>query len=56
MNAPPQGEAAPLTVMWPLSQEWYGDRLDPAYLPKTGEQLQRFLSRAGLISDFWRLT
>lgn len=42
--------------MWPLSIEWYGDRLDPGYQPKPLNQLQAMLTRAGLVGDFWQLT
>ena len=42
-------------VMWPLSQAWYGDRLDADYTPRSLEDLQGLLTEAGLVSDFWRL-
>ncbi len=41
--------------MWPLSMEWYGDRLDPDYSAKPVGELQAMLNRAGLVGDFWRL-
>jgi len=43
-------------MMWPLSQEWYGDRLDADFQPKSIRELQAMLTRAGLTSDFWQLT
>ncbi len=42
--------------MWPLSLEWYGDRLDPEFTAKTIPELQAMLSRAGLTGDFWQLS
>lgn len=41
--------------MWPLTQAWYGDRLDPDFAPKSLEHHQRLLTEAGLISRFWQL-
>lgn len=41
--------------MWPLSQEWYGDRLDPNYTSKPVSELQAMLTRAGLTGQFWQL-
>lgn len=41
--------------MWPLSQAWYDDRLDPDFNPKPVAELQAILTRAGLISEFWQL-
>lgn len=42
--------------MWPLTQAWYGDRLDPAYAPKPVEHHQTLLRQAGLTDEFWQLT
>jgi hypothetical protein len=41
--------------MWPLSQAWYGDRLDEPFQPKTVDQLQALLTAVGLTDDFWKL-
>ena len=41
--------------MWPLSRDWYGDRLHPDYVPKDVESLQSLLTRAGLTAGFWQL-
>ncbi len=49
------GASAPLAVMWPLSLGWYGDRLAEDYAPKSIDELQALLSRAGLVGDFWQL-
>ena len=41
--------------MWPLSQAWYGDRLDPDFAPKPVAELQAILTQADLTSQFWQL-
>ena len=41
--------------MWPLSEEWYGDRLHPDYSAKPIDELQGMLTRAGLTGPFWSL-
>ena len=41
--------------MWWLSQQWYGNRLDPDYKPATVAHLQNLLTRAGLVGEFWQL-
>ena len=41
--------------MWPLSQEWYGNRVDPNYRPATIDHLQHLLTDVGLTSGFWQL-
>lgn len=38
-----------------LAQAWYGDRLDPAWRPRSLEASQAILTRVGLTGDFWRL-
>lgn len=42
--------------MWPLTQRWYGDRLDPGYRPATVDHLQALLRDAGATGAFWSLT
>jgi len=42
--------------MWPLSQDWYGDRLAQDYATKPVADMQAMLTRAGLTGDFWQLT
>lgn len=42
-------------MLWPLTLEWYGDRLDDNYVGKSVEHLQRLLTTAGLTGDFWDL-
>jgi hypothetical protein len=38
-----------------LADEWYEDRLDPDWRPRTLEQNQAILERLGLTGPFWRL-
>lgn len=45
----------PLDVMWPLTQRWYGDRLDADVRPRSPAEHQQLLGDAGLTGDFWRL-
>ena len=45
----------PLAVLWPLTVEWYGDRLDPDFRPRPVEELQALLDGVGLVDEFWRL-
>ena len=42
--------------MLPLTQAWYGNRLDPGYRPASVEHLQGLLHDAGLTDPFWSLT
>jgi hypothetical protein len=49
------GAVFPVEQLWELAQAWYGDRLDPAWVPRTREQSQAILSRVGLVGPFWRL-
>jgi hypothetical protein len=41
--------------MWTLSQQWYGDRLDEPFVPKTVDTLQRLLTDVGLTTAFFQL-
>jgi hypothetical protein len=49
------GAVVPLGVLAGLARDWYGDRLDPAWRPRTVEESQRILDRHGLTGEFWRL-
>jgi hypothetical protein len=44
-----------LPTLSALAQDWYGDRLDPAWRPRSAEESQRILAAHGLTGDFWRL-
>jgi hypothetical protein len=51
----PPGEVVPAETMWRLALPWYGDRLDPHYVPQTPQQRQDTLDALGLTGDFWAL-
>jgi hypothetical protein len=52
----PLGGIVPVARLQRLARDWYGDRLDPAWRPRTALQSQAVLAAAGLTGDFWRLT
>lgn len=41
--------------MWILSQEWYGDRLEPTFSGRAIDEAQRQLDAVGLTTAFWQL-
>jgi hypothetical protein len=49
------GALVPIRVLHRLARAWYGDRLDPAWRPRTRAQLQAVLEGVGLSGRFWRL-
>ena len=53
--APEEGELVGLDTLRELARRWYGDRLDPAWRPRTREQSQAILDAVGLPGAFWRL-
>lgn len=53
---PAAGATATLAQMWPLSQRWYGDRLEPTFSGRSVEEAQEMLTEVGLTSAFWQLT
>jgi hypothetical protein len=42
--------------MWPLTVDWYGNRLDPDYRPRTVGELTGVLRAAGLVDGFWQFS
>ena len=38
-----------------LAHAWWGDRLAPAWRPRTRAESQAILERVGLTGEFWRL-
>ena len=44
-----------LSTCWRLAQEWYADRLDPKWKPKTLDEARVAFTRLGLRGDFWDL-
>ncbi|MQA73971.1 MAG: alkylmercury lyase [Solirubrobacterales bacterium] len=51
----PPGARVELERLWQLALPWYGDRLDPDWRPRSLEQRQEMLERAGLRGPFWQL-
>lgn len=51
----PRGGVIPVPVLRRLAAEWYGDRLDPDWRPRSIEASQAILDRHGLTGPFWRL-
>ena len=49
------GALMPVATLNALARDWYGDRLDPAWRPRTVEDSQRLLAKHGLTGPFWRL-
>jgi hypothetical protein len=49
------GAVFPAAQLWRLAQVWYGNRLDPAWEPRTRDGHQALLDDVGLSGDFWRL-
>jgi hypothetical protein len=41
--------------MCELAQEWWATRLAPDWRPRTTDESQAILDRAGLNGEFWRL-
>ena len=52
---PEGGAVVSLNQLMRLAREWYGDRLDPEWRPRSREDSQRILGDVGLTGDFWRL-
>ena len=52
----PRGGVLSLDQVWSLAAEWYGDRLNPAWSPKTAAEAQSAFARIGLVADFWKLS
>ena len=52
---PGTGATVDLDTLNRLAQRWYGDRLDPAWRPRTKQQSQAILTEIGLVGDFWQL-
>jgi hypothetical protein len=51
----PDGETVALRTLTALARDWYGDRLDAAWRPRSAEESQRILGAHGLMGAFWRL-
>jgi hypothetical protein len=51
----PGGGAMTVAQLEALAREWYGDRLDPDWQPRTRECSQAILDAVGLTDPFWQL-
>jgi len=51
----PRGGVVAVRTLKRLAADWYGDRLDPEWRPRTVDQSQAILDRHGLTGEFWRL-
>jgi hypothetical protein len=51
----PRGGTMTTAQLHELATRWYGDRLDPAWRPRTAQQSQAILDGVGLTGPFWRL-
>jgi hypothetical protein len=54
-HAPSGGALVPAPIMWRLALTWYGNRLDPDYVPLSTERKRALLAELGLGGPFWRL-
>ena len=54
-EVPAGGAGVEIDVLRALATRWYGDRLDPAWRPRTHEQSQAILDGVGLTGAFWAL-
>ena len=49
------GAVVPVEVLAAMAADWYGDRLDPDWAPRSVEASQAILERHGLTGPFWSL-
>ena len=49
------GAVVGLRTLGALARDWYGDRLDPEWRPRSLEASQAILAAHGLTGEFWRL-
>ena len=54
-EVPAGGATVEIDALRALAARWYGDRLDPAWRPRTQEQSQAILDGVGLTGAFWAL-
>jgi hypothetical protein len=50
-----RGGVFSVALGWDLAREWYGDRLSPAWQPRSVDQAQALFTRLGLRGPFWQL-
>ncbi len=51
----PRGAILTMEQGWGLAKEWYSDRLDPDWSPKTEAETQGAFAELGLEGPFWNL-
>jgi hypothetical protein len=51
----PDGVDVPVEQLAALARDWYADRLDPAWRPRSLAESQAILERHGLTGPFWAL-
>ncbi len=51
----PRGSSLSLARLAALAAAWYGDRLDPAWRPRSRDASQAILAAHGLTGAFWDL-
>ncbi len=54
-EVPADGASLPVAQLERLARAWYGDRLDPAWRPRTREESQAIFAGLGLTGEFWAL-
>jgi hypothetical protein len=55
-NGRPRGALFTPQQMWIVAEDWFHRRLAPDWRRHSLEEAQALFARAGLTSDFWRLT
>lgn len=51
----PRGAITSIGRLAELAYAWWGDRLSPAWRPRTRDESQAILERLGLTGPFWQL-
>jgi hypothetical protein len=51
----PRGATMPVVTLAEVGSAWFTGRLAPDWRPRTREENQAILERAGLTGEFWRL-
>ena len=54
-EAPEEGAIVPIPRLRAMAADWYGDRLDPDWRPRTRDESQAIFERHGLTGEFWKL-
>jgi hypothetical protein len=50
------GAVVPVEVLEAMAVDWYGDRMDPEWEPRSLDASQAILDRHGLTGPFWSLS